>query len=152
MKRLLLALFLLAGSLSAGAAEIRTDEIRVMDGDTVEAWLVTRAMPDPYTEMIHRHKVKIRFLELDTWETRRIWRDGVKVTEAEVVKGKAAKAYLSKLLKGHAIRVMTDHKYDGRGRLLGTLWRFKENKWQNITTLMKKAGKHERPKAKKVAK
>jgi len=103
--------------------EYKIDNIRVIDGDTVEA--------NVHVGMnIVLSKRKIRFFGIDTWEIRNP--NG---------KGKEAKKYLINLLTTYEkITVITQKDKSGKyGRLLGTLIGYnKTSLCENINSIMNK--------------
>jgi len=109
--------------------EYKIDNIRVIDGDTVEA--------DVHIGMnIVLSKRKIRFFGIDTWELRNP--NG---------KGKAAKKHLINLLTTfEKITVLTEKDKSGKyGRLLGTLIGYDGYfPGQNINSIMNKHWKKEK--------
>lgn len=88
--------------------------IRVIDGDTIEAdiklpWQIT---------LRGQH---IRCSDYDAWESSKR-RRSVKVTDVEVERGKAAAAFLLELATRHTFFIMPDKEpRDNYGRILGTL-------------------------------
>ena len=105
------ALLVALAAYCASAAE--ATGVRVIDGDTIEVenldlgWSV--ALRD----------VTIRAADYDAWESSRR-RRSVRVTDEEVVKGKAATEALRKYLEGKTLTV-TPAGQDRYGRLLGVL-------------------------------
>jgi len=89
-------------------------EIRVVDGDTVEANI-------EFPLGVTLRKEMIRFLDFDAWEaTKR--RRSVNVTDEEVIKGKEATSLLISLIDGnHIVLLLADSKRDMYGRVLGRM-------------------------------
>ncbi|NQZ06066.1 MAG: thermonuclease family protein [Algicola sp.] len=63
-----------------------------------------------------------RILELDTYETTRRIRHGIKCTVAEAKKGKEAKKFAQDLLMGKRLKLVVEGKTGKYGRWLAHLW------------------------------
>jgi len=120
---------------------------RVLDGDTVEVWVIHRFHLDKTTKSYVLRRFTVRFDAFDASETRRIMKDGKRVTDQEVERGIMAKAQLQAFITNQQLRLKTDYRSAAYGRIVGTL--FMKNRttgeWQNVTDMMKAAG-HERKK------
>lgn len=135
------AIFIAAIASHALGAEVT--KYRVIDADTIEAELRLEFGHPTRPE-------KYRLHDFDAWESRRI-RKTLNLTpkewDAEVIKGKAAKADLEKLLKDAKVielREVKALKKDPRGRELGDLY----IDGVNAADILRQRG-HERPKVEK---
>ena len=94
------------------ACEYELDNIRVIDGDTVEADIL-------FPLGVTLRGEHIRFSDYDAWESSKR-RRSVNVTDAEVVKGKKATALLIDLIEGKMVVLMlAQGERDNYGRILG---------------------------------
>ena len=87
--------------------------VRVIDGDTVELDI------DMGNKTIWREKFRIR--DLDCHETRRIKRNGKRVSEEEVESGKAARVFAMSVFANYGIVSVTTHKQGKYGRYLADI-------------------------------
>jgi hypothetical protein len=94
------------------ACEYELDNIRVIDGDTIESDIL-------FPLGLTLRGEYIRFSDFDAWESSKR-RRSVKVTDAEVVKGKKATALLIDLIEDKMMVLMLDQgERDNYGRILG---------------------------------
>ena len=94
------------------ACEYELDNIRVIDGDTIEADIL-------FPLGVTLRGEYIRFSDYDAWESTKR-RRSIKVTDAEVVKGKKATALLIDLIEGKMVVLMlAQGERDNYGRILG---------------------------------
>jgi len=109
--------------------------LEVKDGDTVQLKVDLGFQDITLQETFRLHI-------LDTHERRRIKRHGVKVTEAEVVSGKAATEVAKNLILESKVRVQT-FKATGMGpycRWICKLYFIEDNEWKNYTLVMQDLG------------
>lgn len=94
------------------ACEYELDNIRVIDGDTIEADIL-------FPLGVTLRGEYIRFSDYDAWESSKR-RRSIKVTDAEVVKGKKATALLIDLIEDKMLVLMlAQGERDNYGRILG---------------------------------
>lgn len=84
---------------------IRTSEVRVLDGDTIEARM-------HFAYGVEMAPQAIRGLGWDCWESRNIVRNGVRVSPEEIAKGKLAALVLKELIGANTLFIDPD----GEGR------------------------------------
>jgi endonuclease YncB( thermonuclease family) len=124
-----LLIFSIMFSSVAFAADVELKNVRVVDGDTIEATVVTRHKPRPERTIIDEEVRMIRFTDLNTAERH---------TQA----GKDATSDLKGFIESRLLRLKTEWQTGKFGRLLGTLWRYDRptGKWQSVAVLMREAG------------
>ena len=82
----------------------------------------------------------IRLAGFDAWEINRTRRT-VEVTDEEIALGKEARdALKALLLEGEAYIVPENERRDAYGRLLGSLWIWKDNRWLEVAAWAKARG------------
>ena len=107
--------------------------LEVVDGDTLEFEI------DQGFETFT--KTRIRVLDLDTHETRRIKRKGKKVSEAEVAKGKECENYVRELLLGKEVKIETHKSGKGKfGRYLVSIEFEKDGEYIDYAEHLKELG------------
>ena len=136
----LIAVLAIAGPLSAAEPvdKVRAEVLSVSDGDTV-----TLNIHLPWNLTIRGEA--IRALGYDAWETSRR-RQSRMVTDAELEKGKAAKAALVTLLATGELFIVPEGEgeRDPYGRILARLHvRQRDGKWVDVADFMKRRG-HDR--------
>ena len=110
-----LLVFLVLVSLSCWShADFPIRDIRIIDGDTIEA-----SIDLPWDITIR--KQSIRFLEFDAWEISRR-RQGVDITDAELIKGQKAADDLKEILDTAYEITIRGSERDSFGRILAYVY------------------------------
>lgn len=105
---------------------------RVLDGDTVQGTITLGWDVQLSNQMV-------RCLSYDAWETSKR-RRSVTVTDEEIVKGKAATAYLETLTANGVWVEAGERSRDNYGRVLGELYVAREGRLYAVADLMRAAG------------